>query len=151
MISLREWRLGVPNLHHCLDMSRHSLDRADTVLLVACTARGLREDSEWIVGNGQHWGEPFCLGGHHTVEHRPGRRQGQQKPWLKSQGGLPSGRVDAGRSGNSPHSTVLVSWRWNSRPKLPTQHFSLSQKWAPSLSESNDFLKMDSFPSPSCN
>lgn len=39
MISLREWRLGVSDLHHSLDMSRHSLDRADSVLGVVCTAK----------------------------------------------------------------------------------------------------------------
>lgn len=40
MISSSEWRLGVPNLHHSLDVSRHPLDRADSVLRVVCTARG---------------------------------------------------------------------------------------------------------------
>lgn len=129
MISLSEWRLGVPNLHHSLDVSRHPLDRADSVLRVVCTARGLRGDGKWgLVNTGAR---PFRLGRHQTVEHRPGRRQGQQKPWLESQGGLPSGSVDGGCLGSSLHSTVPVSWLWNSRPELPTQHFSLSQKCPP--------------------
>lgn len=147
MLKLREWRLGIPQLS---SLSR-AAGRADRVLRGLCTARGLRENSKWTVGDGQSWGNPFCLECLQTVEHRPGRKLGQQKPWLENQGGLASGSVDVGYTGNSLHSTVPGFLALEQQARAASSALFRQPEVPPSLSESNDFLKMDSVPSPSCN